>query len=258
MLTCSLKRVAWAGPPAGDLESVQVWFANLDRSRSDVQRMVELLSSGERRKAEQFRFDRDRRRFIVARAVLRGILAARLGVDPRRVSFRHGRFGKPELAGEFEAARIRFNASHSHEGALFAVAHDRNVGVDLEFVRELDDLWPLAESCFSPAEIRALRSMPEPERLRGFFDCWSRKEAFLKATGDGLSFPLERFDVSLAPGRGLRSLKLRGVPDEKNNWTLTSLEPCPGYAAAIVVEGRGSGLAALQWAAERRGDEIVA
>lgn len=229
---------------------VQVCFASLDLPEPDVQRMAGTLSPGELERAGRFRFERDRRRFVVSRAVLREILAARLGVEPQSVSFRYGRFGKPELAGDFEASRIRFNVSHSHEGALYAVAHDRNVGVDLEHIREIDDLWALAERCFSHAENHALRSLTEPELRKGFFNCWTRKEAFLKATGNGLSFPLDQFDVSLLPGPGRRSLKLRGIPAEKTPWTLVSLESLPAYAAALVVEGRKSCHITRHWPAE--------
>jgi len=236
--------------PDMDRANVHVWFAGLDPSDAVVLRMSEIISREERKRAESFRFERDRRRFIVARAVLREILGACLGVEPGHLSFRCGRNGKPELAGIFEASRLRFNVSHSHNGALYAATLDREVGIDLEFIRPIDDLTAMAARSFSPAENAALRAMHAPERLRGFFDCWTRKEAFLKATGEGLSSSLAGFDVSLVPGPGPRTLCARGNPTGESRWTLTSLAPHPAYAAALVVEGKDWNLRTWQWTVE--------
>lgn len=247
---CREKWVPAPAPPDINRVSVHVWFARIDPPDADVLRMSEILSPEERKRAESFRFERDRGRFVVARAVLRKILGACLGVEPQRLSFRSGRNGKPELAGTFEASKVRFNVSHSNGGALYAVARDREVGTDLEFIRPLDGLMAMAERSFSPAENAALRSMRAPERLRGFFDCWTRKEAFLKATGEGLSSSLEGFDVSVVPGPGPRTLFARGNPTDGSRWTLTSLAPHPAYAAALVVEGKGWNLRTWQWTVE--------
>lgn len=217
---------------------VNIWFVGIDRFGPAIQPLSEIISSDERERAERFHFERDRKRFVAARVYLRRILGTSLGVEPQRVSFQYGPFGKPALGGEFKDSSLRFNVSHSHGCAVYAVTHGREVGVDLEFIRPLDDLSTLADRNFSVEENNGLRSLPAQDRLSGFFDCWTRKEAFLKATGDGLSFPSEKFDVSLIPGPGRRPLKVRGIAAEENNWTLISLEPDPAYAAALVVEGR--------------------
>ena len=169
---------------------VNIWFVEIDRFGPFIQPLSEIISSDERERAERFHFERDRKRFVAARVFLRRILGTSLGVEPQRVSFQYGPFGKPALGGEFKDSSLRFNVSHSHRCAIYAVTHGREVGVDLEFIRPLDDLLNLADRNFSVAENNVLRSLPEQDRRNGFFDCWTRKEAFLKATGDGLSFPL--------------------------------------------------------------------
>ena len=216
---------------------VNIWFVEIDRFGPALQPLSEILSSDERERAERFHFERDRKRFVTARVFLRRILGTSLGVEPHRVPFQYGPFGKPALGEDFTDSPVRFNMSHSHGCAIYAVTLGREVGVDLEFMRPLDDLLNLAERNFSVDENYVLRSLPEQDRRNGFFDCWTRKEAFLKATGDGLSFPLDHFDVSLLPGEGRRSLNLRGVPAEETAWTLISLNTDPAYAAALVVEG---------------------
>jgi 4'-phosphopantetheinyl transferase len=227
-----------------------VWFAGLDCSDAEVNRSAHILTDDESQRAARFHHERDRRRFIIARAVLREILGFCLGVGPRRLSFRCGQFGKPMLAGEFEQSEIRFNMSHSGGGALYAVSLGREVGVDLELIRPLADMSSLAQSCFSAAENLTLQALLGRERLRGFFDGWTRKEAFLKATGHGLSFSLQAFEVSLAPGVGRRALTLHHNGENEPAWTLVSLAPLPDYAAALVVHGQDCSIACAEWLVE--------
>lgn len=236
-------------PPDIARGRVHVWFATLDHADEVVLQLAESLSTDERERAGRFQFERDRRRFIVGRAVLRAILGACLEVEPRFLSFRYGRFGKPALADAFEGTEVRFNVSHSHGVALYAVARGREVGVDLERIRPLDDMESLAEECFSAKQNAALRSMSAPKRLEAFFSGWTRKEAFVKARGVGLSFSLAGFDVSLEPGDGPRPLTIPGDSQEESRWMVTSLAADPAYAAALVVEGRDWDLCTRGWAA---------
>lgn len=229
---------------------VNVWFAMLDRPGMGVHRLARLLDPSERGKAESFRFERDRNRFVAAKAVLRTILGTCLGENPRRIAFLRGRYGKPVLPEEFGGGRVRFNMSHSHGAALVAVALGREVGVDLESVRPLDNPDDLSESAFSPAERDAIRSLPEGARLRAFFDCWTRKEAFIKAVGAGLSFPLKGFDVSIAPGAGPRAIVVRENPRDGVRWMLHSMDIHPAYAAALVAEGADWQLEFRHWNVE--------
>ncbi|HEV2150490.1 MAG TPA: 4'-phosphopantetheinyl transferase superfamily protein [Longimicrobiaceae bacterium] len=226
---------------------VHVWSAPLDPPGEAVRRYGALLAPDERARAGRFHFERDRRRFTVARGVLRSMLGRYLGLDPRRVEFRYESHGKPALAGEPAAGGLRFNVSHSGEMALYAVAAGRELGVDVEEVRPMEDGLQIAERFFSAAEVAAFRALPAEIRDDAFFNCWTRKEAFIKAVGEGLSFPLHVFDVTLAPGEPARLLASRD-PNQAERWSLRGLpDPAPGYRAAVVVEGDGWGLACWRW-----------
>ena len=240
----------WEAPPdapgLADGE-VHVWAAPLDPSAEAIRSHAALLAPDERARADRFRFDRDRRRFTVARGVLRTLLGRYLEVDPRRVAFRYESHGKPALGGELAAHGLRFNVSHSGEMALFAFTAGRDLGVDVEEVRPMEDGLDIAERFFSQAEVEAFRALPAEIRDDAFFNCWTRKEAYIKAVGEGLSFPLHVFDVSLAPGEPARLLASRD-PQQAERWSLRGLpDPAPGYRAAIVVEGEGWDLACWRW-----------
>lgn len=244
------KWISERGHPVLGRDDVCIWFAELENPDAPLRRWIESLSGEERERAAAFHFDRDRKRFIAARAVLRSILGMCLGLEPRDLSFRYGPRGKPELAGGREGSGLRFNLSHSNGCALYAVSRGRDIGIDIEHVRPLDDMMSLALRTFSVKENAALLSLPEEERRKGFYDCWTRKEAFIKSIGEGLSFPLHEFDVSLLPGEGPRPIFISGYVDE-SRWTLYSLEPDPAYAAAIVVEGLETNMCFRRWKDER-------
>ncbi len=214
---------------------VDVWATRLDRPPPERERLARLLAGDEAARAARFAFERDRWRFTVARGVLREVLGAYLGREPRDIAFVYGEHGKPALAPPLDASGLEFNVSHSAEVALYAFALHRPVGVDVERMRDLDDLEALAERHFSPAERRALMALPEEDRRVGFYACWTRKEAFVKALGAGLSHPLDAFTVSLAPGEPPRLLDVRGGPAAR--WTIAAFDGEPDYAGAIAVEG---------------------
>jgi 4'-phosphopantetheinyl transferase len=160
---------------------------------------------------------------------------------------RYGPHGKPHLAGEFDGA-LQFNLAHSHELALFAFARGPELGIDLEWLQPLQDLEQIAARFFSPRENAVLRTLPKSQWVQAFFNCWTRKEAYLKATGDGLARPLEHFDVSLAPGKPARLLYVEGDARESERWFLRALTPAPGYAAALAVEeGQHCRLVRWRW-----------
>jgi 4'-phosphopantetheinyl transferase len=164
--------------------------------------------------------------------VLRHVLAAELGVAPRDVAFVYGPFGKPALAG---ASAVRFNVSHSDQWALLALSCDRELGVDIERVRALEDLEQLAATVFSPAERHDLAGVGETARAEAFFNGWTRKEAYIKARGDGLQ-RLTDFDVTLVPREPVELRRMDGEPDEPARWSLSALMPVAGFAAALCVE----------------------
>ena len=178
-----------------------------------------VLSESEGQRARRFTFDRDRSRFIVARARLRQILAAKLGVDAREIELSNGEKGKPRLAGRFAASTIRFNVSHCEDVAVFAICEGAEVGVDVEAVRSMSDVDEIAARVFSPRETASLRALQGDRRLRRFFECWTRKEAFIKAVGDGFSYALDCFDV-----------------DDACGWLVESFSPAPGFIGAVVTQ----------------------
>lgn len=233
-----------AAPSDGE---VRVWIASLDLGAEAVNRLGRLLSDDERERAARFCYHRDAMRFVASRAVLRTILGECLGVELCMVDFTYGPRGKPELAAPFDRSGVRFNVSHSASLGLCAVTGRRRVGVDSERLRPLPDLDAVGERVFSPRERQALRRLPCTERRQGFFNCWTRKETYVKAIGDGFSHPLDRFTVSLAPGTSARLERADGDSAAPGRWTLEAFAPDPEYAAAIAVEGRLRRLVCHTW-----------
>lgn len=211
---------------------VHVWKTSLTVSERDQSRCRELLSTDECGRADRFYFDRDRRRFIVARARMRMVLAAYVGGEPEMLTFSYGPHGKPALGGR-HAGVLSFNLSHSSETALIAVAKNGHLGVDVEAVRRIDDRDTLAERFFSSSEARQLREVPYAARDRAFFTCWTRKEAYIKAVGDGLARPLDRFDVTFLDADEPQ-LTLHDHNGEPHPWVVYPLAPIAGYASALV------------------------
>ena len=176
-----------------------------------------------------FRFEHLQRSFIVARGVLRTLLGHYLKTPPRDLHFNYGAKGKPSLAG----ARIQFNASHSGDLALLAFTLDCELGVDAEVIRPMPDIEDIAKRFFSTEETAELMSLSAAQREQGFFLCWTRKEAYIKATGEGLSAPLDGFRVTLRPGETARIVHFGHDIDAARAWSLHNLDPAPGYAGAL-------------------------
>jgi len=201
-----------------------------------VRAAAALLSDAERDRARRFAFDRDARRFILARACLRELLAVRLGVRAEAVEFEYGAYGKPALARRFADSDLSFNVSHCDDVAAYAFSYGHAVGIDVEAVREISDADDIAARHFSRCENETYRTLKPSERPLGFFNCWTRKEAFVKALGEGLSMPLDGFDVTLAPGEPARVLRIANTPGD-SGWWLESLSPAVGYVLAIASQG---------------------
>jgi 4'-phosphopantetheinyl transferase len=228
-------------------DEVHVWRAVLDHNPAQMDGVLRTLAEDERSRAERFYFQRDRERFVAARGVLRAILGLYLNRAAQSVSFRYGSHGKPALARESGANAIHFNMSHSHGVALYAITRGRDIGVDLEFMRESLEVEQLEERFFSQCEIASLRALPASLRKYAFFLCWTRKEAYIKARGEGLSLPLDQFDVSLIPGEPVALLRTQADPDEAFRWSLQELSIGPGYVSALAVEGHGWSLSCWEW-----------
>jgi 4'-phosphopantetheinyl transferase len=214
---------------------VHVWRATLDLDDIELERLRATLSSDERDRAARFHFPKDQQHFVAARGTLRRILARYLDRAPEQFEFCYNPFGKPELAPGGDTDGLRFNLSHSQGMALYAFIRDYEIGVDLEGVRADFEWEDIAKRSFSPGEVEALRFVPAPLRAEAFFNCWTRKEAFVKARGEGLSLPLDQFEVSVAPGEPARLLRTTGDLQEASQWSIRELEPDPGYSAAIAV-----------------------
>jgi 4'-phosphopantetheinyl transferase len=225
---------------------VHVWRACLRQEEAALRELSRSLSPDERERARRFHFRKDAEHFVAARGVLRNLLGRYTGIAPRLLRFSYSGHGKPSLEGG-AGARLHFNASHSNGLAIYAVARGREVGVDLEFVREDFPGFEIAEHFFSPSEVSALRALPEGERAAAFFDCWARKEAYIKARGEGLSYPLRRFTVSLSPGEPAALLHDEGDPQEAGRWSLVGLSPAEGYRAALAVRGEAPSLRCWRW-----------
>lgn len=241
----------WDTPPARPTvggDEVHLWRAHLKQPPGVLSSLRGWLSAGERERAARFHFDRDRERFVAARAALRDVLGRYLRVAPGLIQFAYGEHGKPGLGGESAASSLTFNLSHSRELALVAVARSKAVGVDVEFVREDFACAEVAARFFSPDECSALGALPPgAPYAEGFFNCWTRKEAYIKARGLGLSIPLDSFTVSLAPGETARLLRADDEEHGASRWSLLDVCAGEGYAAALAAEGTISAVGFWEW-----------
>jgi len=233
-------------PPHSDFpaltESVHVWAVQLDQEGVDLQHARELISADETERAARFMFDRDRRRYLVAHVALHKILNRYLPGAPVNLSFDVGPNGKPRLPDTFATSEVRFNLSHSHEIALFAVTQGREIGVDIEYVNEQFEFQDIADKFFTAKEVGAMRSLAPALQRRAFFKCWTSKEAFLKAKGTGLSGKLDEVEISLAADERVQINA--AVP----GWTLTELRSADSYEAAVVIEGEPLTIQCFGWA----------
>lgn len=232
-------------PPVPALQSsaIHLWVFPLATSESAYMQFAEMLSIEERARAARFHFEKDAHRFAVARASVRSILGGYTLIPARDVHFVYSEYGKPSLAAA--ALDIRFSVSHSGDLASLAVARGREVGADIEAIREGIELEKLAERFFSPRECQSLLARAPEERLLTFFRYWTCKEAFLKAQGVGLSRGLATFDVDLDAGRA-RLVSTRPDPREADRWALQEFEPAREYAGAVAVEGSITAMSVLR------------
>ena len=244
----------WQMPPS-DLrlmdDEVHVWGAYLDQPASFVSRMLRNLSADERTRAERFRLPQDRHRYIIAHGILRALLAQYLNVEPADLPLHSLPHGKPVLAPAPSGNQIQFNLSHSHELALYAIGRGRQLGIDIEWTRAQPLAEEVAESFFSPREVAALRALPQSRRSDAFFACWTQKEAYTKARGEGLRKPLDQFAVVVASDQPAALLYDGADSQAVSRWSLQSLDVGPDYAASLAVEGNGWQLRCWRWTGAR-------
>lgn len=239
----------WGLPPTVpvlDGDTVQVWRAFLDVAPERVAALYHTLTTDERARAERFRFPIDRARFIVARGVLRAIIARYLDREPGAITFQYSTSGKPSLRDE-AGSGIRFNVSHADGIALYAVTRICEVGVDIEGIRADLASERIAERFFSPREVATLRALRSDRQHEAFFRCWTRKEAYVKARGAGITTALDQFDVSLGPDEPAVILGSREEGVACHRWSLHHLIPGPGYVGAVALESESHTLTCWQW-----------
>jgi 4'-phosphopantetheinyl transferase len=243
-------REAWPpGPraPALGPGEVHVWRATLAHPPARLDAFLATLAPEERAQAARFRFPVHRDRFVAGRGIQREILGRYLGIPPAALRFRATSHGKPLLDPPPAAFDLRFNVSNAGDVALYALSVGRELGVDVEAHRPMPDALAIAERFFSAPENAVFGALDAGEREAAFFRCWTRKEAFVKAVGEGLSMPLDCFDVAFAPGEEARILHTRGDPAHAGRWSMRAVEPGDGFSGALVVEGTGWTLSCYDW-----------
>lgn len=231
----------WQSPPSIPIEladgDVHVWRISLVRQPHEIATFKRLLAPDEIARAERFYFERHHDAFVAARAGLRNTLSRYVRLPPEALAFRYGGAGKPELPElpeQISGAEVAFNLSHSGDWAILAIARRGPLGVDIERSREMNDAAGLARRYFSAAEVAVWESLAPAEQTAAFFRCWTRKEAYLKALGDGLRAPLDQFIVTFAPGEAPRLIQA-SPHDTLAVWTIEDLPFDEGYTAAVVI-----------------------
>jgi 4'-phosphopantetheinyl transferase len=216
---------------------IHVWCANLNAPPDQRKLLLELLAEDERARAGSYHFEIHRNRYAVARGLLRVILGHYLELSPAQLQFSYSERGKPRLA---EASScLHFNLAHSADVALYAITHEQELGVDVEAIRPMQEVEGIARRFFCEREAARLLALPKQQQDHGFFNCWTRKEAYLKATGDGITAALDQFEVTLQPDEPVEFASICSSPAEAALWALYDLRPAPGYVGALAIKRRG-------------------
>lgn len=242
--------VSWKAPSA-DLSlsknDIHLWRADLNLADRSIQKFYQILSTAERMKAERFYFERDRRRYTIRVGILRMILSLYLCVNPKELRFVNGKHGKPMLDEVFVHKSIHFNMSHSEDLALYGFTLELEIGVDIECIRDVPKMDKIAQHFFSIKENDDFRLLSKIDKNNAFFNCWTRKEAFVKAIGAGLYQPLNKFEVTLKPGEPAKLLSIGGDSKKASKWYIHDFKPAPGFTAAFAVKGHEWKLHFWQW-----------
>lgn len=237
----------WHPPPPNLTllsHEVHVWRADLNLPAWQIHPMAQTLSPDELLRADRFYVERDAKHFIAGRGLLRAILGRYLYIEPAQVQFSYGSCGKPTLANTDTDRTLCFNLSHSNGLALYAITRDQSIGIDVEHICAMPNTLALAKRFFSSREYAVISFLPADQTQEAFFNGWTRKEAYLKATGQGLA-GLEQVEVSLTPGEPAALLSIQGDSQSAITWSLHHLIPAPGYVAALAVEGHDWHLSSL-------------
>jgi len=245
-MSAGVQWVVPVGIPELPDNEVHIWRASLEMDSATLRRFEGSQAYDEKIRAERFIFDRDRNRFIAARGVLRDVLGRYLQCPPHTIDFVYGPRGKPAIASGGERPTIHFNLSHAHGLALIGITRKREIGIDVELIRPDFASEDIAKRYFSPKEIDCLNRLPGERKTEAFFLCWTRKEAYIKAKGDGLHIPLDRFDVSLSPDEPAQLSSA-----DESRWRIeafvSSIVPEERYAGAVVAEGKDWRALYFEW-----------
>jgi 4'-phosphopantetheinyl transferase len=226
--------------PPIDLElganEIHIWLAVMSQPVFRFNEYIQTLSDEERLRAEKYYSERDRNSFIFRRGILRTILGRYLDVEPCRLQFCYGKYGKPKLDVRFGNGTVHFNLSHSHGVALYAFARDSEIGVDIECMSDISEMEHVVETTYSIKEKEVFRSLPENQKREAFFHYWTCKEAIIKALGYGLSRPVDKYEVPLLPGEPVKMLKIEGDSREASRWSIQAMKLAPNYTGAFAVK----------------------
>lgn len=240
----------WRVPPPilnfANYDEVHVWRLGLEWPPDILENYRQLLTEDEQKRAARFYFERDRHRFTAGRAILRSVLGYYLNESPTGIEFEYGPQGKPALGSKYKG-QLEFNLSHSHHLGLLAVTPKYPVGIDIEYPKENIAINDLVKRFFAPEEAQAFQALPAGQQREAFFNAWTRKEAYLKACGGGLSIGLDRVLVTFKPGQVAQILKIDGSKEEAARWSMAALQPFPGYQAALVVNAPDFSLKCWTW-----------
>ncbi len=230
-------------------DEVHIWLANLELEIYALPKFLRNLSLAERSRAQRLRFDHDRRRYVIAKGLLRRLLGDYLEMEPNEVQFTAGPSGKPGLSERLqnEHGVLHFNQAHSGHLGIYAFCRNRRVGVDIEEVRPFPDMDQIASLLFSTQEMAVFQSLSTKERQRAFFSAWTHKEAFVKALGKGLTLPLNHFEMSRAHGSLSRIVQNHDHSAKSLEWFVKDIPVSTQFSAAVCVEGEGWQLRCLKW-----------
>ncbi|MBW4554003.1 MAG: 4'-phosphopantetheinyl transferase superfamily protein [Aphanocapsa sp. GSE-SYN-MK-11-07L] len=220
-------------------DEVHVWWASLETTALLEKTLAQTLSADEQARAAKFHFDKDRKHFVVARGLLRMLLGQYLGIKANQIEFSYGSQGKPALAPCDREPTLSFNLSHSQDHVLYAFTQNRQIGIDLEYIRRLPDIETIVEHFFSAREHSVFQTLSPSQKIIAFFSTWTCKEAVLKAIGEGLAQPMDQIEVSLDLSESVRLLSIEDDPKLSAQWSLYRLQPVPDYSATLAVRGQG-------------------
>ena len=233
----------WEAPPADyriERHYVHIWRCQFQSALVYNRDFTASLSTNEIEKACRYIRAKDRDRYIFAHGVLRSILGFYISCSPAELIFEVNPYGKPFLARKCDSSDIQFNMSHSENMTLLAVTRGARIGIDVEYMRSVPDARQIVDRYFSSDERRFLHSFSPVDFERGFFYCWSSKEAFLKGLGKGLTYPLDKFSITFSKGESEGFLQVYEEPVNADCWKITRLSPAPGYSGALAIEEKGS------------------